>query len=223
MKKFFVMLMAVAAIGFVSCSGNNEGSAEQSTDSVAQVSPKEIEFDLDGFKAKLDEAIKSGDKAAIAQVLDEAKGKIDQEKSKDGAQREAVAGLWAKIKAAVDERAEELKKLGVDEAVNKITNVDEELKQDVDKFVQQYVEQGKQAVENAANDAVDQATQQVADKANEAADKAQQAANDAANKAQQAANNAANKAQQAANDAANKAKQAANDAANKAKQAVGLP
>ena len=208
MKKFFVMLMAVAAIGFVSCSGNNEGSAEQSTDSVAQVSPKEIEFDLDGFKAKLDEAIKSGDKAAIAQVLDEAKGKIDQEKSKDGAQREAVAGLWAKIKAAVDERAEELKKLGVDEAVNKITNVDEELKQDVDKFVQQYV---------------DQATQQVADKANEAADKAQQAANDAANKAQQTANNAANKAQQAANDAANKAKQAANDAANKAKQAVGLP
>ncbi len=207
MKKLFVMLMAVAALTFVSCSGEST-SDQQSTDSVAQVAPKEIEFDLDGFKAKLDEAIKGGDKAAVAQILDEAKAKIDQEKTRDGAQREAIAGLWAKIKAAVDERAEELKKLGVDEAVNKITNVDEELKQDVEKFVQDYVGQGKEAAENAANEAVDkanEAAQQVADKANEAADKAQQAANDAANKAQQAANDAANKAHQAANDAVDKA------------------
>ena len=214
MKKLFVMLMAVAAITFVSCSG--ESTSDQSNDSVAQVATKEIEFDLDGFKAKLDEAIKGGDKAAVTQILDEAMAKIDQEKTRDGAQREAVAGLWAKIKAAVDERAEELKKLGVDEAVNKITNVPEDMKQDVDKFVQQYVEQGKQAAEDAAGEAVDkanEAAQQVADKANEAADKAQQAANDAANKAQQAANDAADKAKQAANNAVD-------NAANAVKRAI---
>lgn len=210
MKKLFVMFVATASLALVSCSG--EGNNNQSNDSIPaaeQVAAKAIEFDADAFKAKLDEAIKAGDKAAVAQVLEEAKAKIDEEKTKPGAQREAIAGLWAQIKQAVDERAAELKKLGVDEAVSKITNVDEELKQDVDAAVQKAVEQGKQA----AQDAVEQGKQA----AQEAVEQGKQAAQDAANKAveqgKQAAQEAADKGKQAAQDAADKAKQAAQNAA----------
>lgn len=207
MKKFFIMAMAVAAIGFTSCGNKtqNAAPAEESTEVSAVADAAK------GVVDKLKEQIEAGDSKAIGEAVQTAVEKVAELVAKGDT--EAAKQYQDQIKNFIDENAEKIKEVtGGDEAVSKL----------IDSFVNVPVKV-EDAV-NAAGESIKEGAEQVVEDAkNAAAQKVEEAKEAAAQKVEDAKAAAAQKvdeAKQKAADAAAKkieeGKQKANDAANKA-------
>lgn len=194
MKKLFFMLIAVATLGFVACTNEN---TEQASNEASQ-SVEVAEFNADLFAAKLDSLVNAGDTAAVKSLLDQANAEI--QKLQGAGDEDALAALIAKVKAAVEGKAEALKGLGFEEAAKTLTTVPENLKEKVDAAAKDIVTN----VTDAAADKVNEVKDAAADKVNEVKDAAANKVEDVKQQAGQAIDNAQDKANNAVNDAKKK-------------------
>ena len=167
MKKFLVMIMAVAAIVFVSCNNKSEKATEEAGAS--------IEAAVNDLQALIDGGDASALSAALEAVQDKAKeiaASVDAETAKT---------YLEKIKELVVANAEKIKALVSNDAINNL--VDGIANLDVDNTVSQFVDAAKAAGVGAATDAVEagnEAVKEAVEAAPEAAKEAAEAAKDAA-------------------------------------------
>lgn len=185
MKKFFIMAMAVAAIGFTSCGNKtqNAAPAEESTEVSAVADAAK------GVVDKLKEQIEAGDSKAIGEAVQTAVEKVAELVAKGDT--EAAKQYQDQIKNFIDENADKIKEVtGGDEAVSKLidsfVNVPVKVEDAVNAASESIKEGAEQVVEDAKDAAaqkVDEAKQKAADAAAKKIEEGKQKANDAANKA----------------------------------------
>ena len=202
MKKFLVMIMAVAAIVFVSCNNKSEKATEDAGAS--------IEAAVNDLQALIDGGDASALSAALEAVQDKAKeiaASVDAETAKT---------YLEKIKELVVANAEKIKALVSNDAINNL--VDGIANLDVDNTVSQFVDAAKAAGVGAATDAVEAGNEAV-----EAAKEGAEAVKEAVEAAPEAAKEAAEAAKDAAVDAAKeKANEAIDKGVSDAKKKLGL-
>ena len=200
MKKFLVMIMAVAAIVFVSCNNKSEKATEEAGAS--------IEAAVNDLQALIDGGDASALSAALEAVQDKAKeiaASVDAETAKT---------YLEKIKELVVANAEKIKALVSNDAINNL--VDGIANLDVDNS--QFVDAAKAAGVGAATDAVEAGNEAV-----EAAKESAEAVKEAVEAAPEAAKEAAEAAKDAAVDAAKeKANEAIDKGVSDAKKKLGL-
>ena len=199
MKKFLVMIMAVAAIVFVSCNNKSEKATEEAGAS--------IEAAVNDLQALIDGGDASALSAALEAVQDKAKeiaASVDAETAKT---------YLEKIKELVVANAEKIKALVSNDAINNL--VDGIANLDVDNTVSQFVDAAKAAGVGAATDAVEAG--------NEAVEESAEAVKEAVEAAPEAAKEAAEAAKDAAVDAAKeKANETIDKGVSDAKKKLGL-
>ena len=202
MKKFLVMIMAVAAIVFVSCNNKSEKATEDAGAS--------IEAAVSDLQALIDGGDATALSAALEAVQDKAKeiaASVDAETAKS---------YLEKIKELVKTNADKIKALVNNEAINNV--VDGIANLDVDNTVTQFVDAAKAAGVGAAADAVEAGTEAV-----DAVKEGAETVKETVEAAPEAAKAAAEAAKDAAVDAAKqKANEAIDNAAADAKKKLGL-
>ena len=205
MKKYLLMIAAVSCFVLVSCDNNENASTSESVSTSASVA--QDEFNVDDFGAKLDEAIKGENKEEAQKLLDQANEQL--EKLKAAGDEEAQVSFYAKIKKFIEEKAADLKKLGLDKvaAVTALTNIPDNLKAKVDEY---------------AKGLLDNAEGKVEEKAEELKGAAEQKAEELKGAAEQKANEIKGAAEQKAQEVQKQAEQKANDLKNEAAKKIGL-
>lgn len=192
MKKFLLLIAAVASMTFVSCeSCSQQPKPEENA---------EYQFNADEFSANL---LAAEDSASAVGVIDKAKAVADSLFSAGNA--EAAKSVLAKVKEVIENN-----KAALDA---KIPGISAGLSSAVDAIGEKF-----NAAKEAAGEAVDslkaagaEAAEAAADKAGEVKDAAAAAAADAADKAKEAAQGAADAAKQKAAEGVDKAADAAKD------------
>ena len=204
MKKFFIMAMAVAAIGFTSCGNKtqNAAPAEESTEVSAVADAAK------GVVDKLKEQIEAGDSKAIGEAVQTAVEKVAELVAKGDT--EAAKQYQDQIKNFIDENADKIKEVtGGDEAVSKLidsfVNVPVKVEDAVNAAIKEGAEQAVEDAKDAAAQKVEEAEEAAAQKVEDAKAAAAQKVDEAKQKAADAAAKKIEEGKQKANDAANKA------------------
>lgn len=144
MKKFFVMIAAVAALSFTACT-NNEGAA---TDAEA------TEVTAENFETQLDSLIVAGDTTAIQGLLAESQKKVDALIA--AGDTVAAKTFVEKVKAIINTNKEKLVALApsLTQGLDKVVDLPEAVKAIVnagaDSLKSATVEEVKNQVENVA-------------------------------------------------------------------------
>lgn len=199
MKKVFLMLIAVATIAFVACTNQQENA---STSASASASVEVTEFNADAFAANLDSLVAANDTAAVKGLLEQAGKEI--EKLKAAGDQDALAALIAKVKTAVEGKADALKGLGLDQAAAAVAAVPEDLKDKVDAAAKDIVANAKDAAAEKVEEVKDAAAEKVNEVKDAAAEKVNEVKDAAKDQANKAIDGAKDKVNQAADDAKKK-------------------
>lgn len=183
MKKFFIMIAAVAAVAFTACT-NNEGAANDAE--ATEVTAENFETQLDSLigaadttaiqnllaesQKKVDELIAAGDTVAAKTFVEKVKAIINTNKDKLVALAPSLTqgldkavDLPEAVKAIVSAGADSLKNATVEEVKNQVENAAAAKVEDIKakaEDVKTKVEEGKAKVEEvkkAANDVKDAA------------------------------------------------------------------
>ena len=195
MKKLLLMLVAVATVSLVACTGKTDGNQEQA-DTTATATEQVVvdeQATVDGISAEIANAIETKDASKLQGLLDAAKTKIQEL----AAQHPEVAkSLLEKIQTLLNDNKEKLAAAipGWDAIAEKAIALPAGL---LDGAAAAGAEGKDQAVE-AAGAAAENAKDAAVNKANEAVDAAKAAADAKVEEAKQKANEAADKAKEAA-------------------------
>ncbi|MBR1544266.1 MAG: hypothetical protein IJ626_05175 [Muribaculaceae bacterium] len=189
MKKLLLMVVAVATISLVACTGKSEANQQQA-DSAAT---EQVAFDeqacVDGISSEIANVLETKDATKLQELLDAAKAKVQELAAQNP---ELAKSLLEKIQALLNENKEKLAAVipGWDAIAEKAVALPAGL---LDGAAAAGEELKDQAVD-AANAKVEEAKDAAAAKANEAVDAAKAAADAKVEEAKQKANEAVDNA-----------------------------
>lgn len=223
MRKLFVIVMAVAAIGFASCGNKNANQSEAPADSTAVEA-----LDMESVTAELAAQLAAGDAVKLQTALEAVKEKAAQLLQENPEQAKAYL---TQVQDFLKENAEKVKEVVGDNAVVQtiVSSMVETPAENIVSALQSQLVATDEAGQAVVDNAVDKANETVdaVKKAGQAqVDAAKQAAQDQVDAAKQATQQKVDEGKQQARDAVNgaaqKTNEKVNEAANKALKGLGL-